>query len=174
MSLCLPLGSRCRRANPRPWSLDASVSNSVGRDSLKGWTTIGEHNNFLAVLNSCWWTGNHRKAFPFFNNVLIVGVMPARSGINAPSWLTRPRNDRTSVTFFGVGKSAIAAILSGSGRTPDALTTNPANLTLSPRAIFLLERRIPAERQRSNTFKKNRHCWGLDQHVVDDFEQPLR
>ena len=59
------------------------------------------------------------------NGSMVVVMLKAYA-----TWFTSPNHDRTSVRFFGVGKSLIARVNFWHGLTESAVISKPANSTL--------------------------------------------
>ena len=100
-----PSGVSWKGAAPRPNWDEASVMRIAGRESSKKQTTAGEVKASFVLLNAESMTSSQMKIEFLRMSFLRSKVRAERSGRNLPSWVARPRNARTSVFDFGVGKS---------------------------------------------------------------------
>ena len=83
----------------------------------------------LAWTKGVWWSGSQLKATIFFRSCLRASHMCAKSGMNTPIWLARPKKAKRAETSTVTGKSDIALTFSGSGLTQLDVSRNPANLS---------------------------------------------
>ena len=70
---------------------------------MKKLTMLGEVRSFLAASKALSWSVVQVKAVSLRRRALRGSVVAARSLTNPPSWLARPKKDRSSVSDVGLG-----------------------------------------------------------------------
>ena len=136
--------------------------------SLVGRMTVGEVKEaFLVFSKSNLCSGSHTHGVSFCRSCLKWLVRHAVSGANAPNSATRPRNERSSLTFPGCWKLRKAANLSLSGRMPPSEMMCPAKCMLLPISNFFLEMVILFASQRLRTVvTRSSSCFSSPAQII--------
>ena len=138
MTSLMEVGVCCMRAKPRPWSLEASVTRVEGKSGLKGEMISGEESKDFALRKAFSCSSVHLKALLGRSSGRSLVMMWVRSGMKDPSWLARPRKDRSEDTLLGAGNSTIALCRLGSVEIPESETMCPAKWMDVPRMNLVM------------------------------------
>ena len=100
----------CCNTNPRPCRL-ASVQRRVGLSGSKKEIVGADVRDCFAVTKAWSRFGDQVNSFFVLSKGRSGASRPARVAVLAESWFARPKKERRSVRFVGVGNSDIASVI---------------------------------------------------------------
>ena len=109
-----PSGCCCFNTKPNPFNLLASTCSDVAL--FESWYAITGVvlSAFFTSWNAPSCGSSNRNSFRGFNRGGSGSSFRATTSVKSDRWFTKPKNDRRSVMFDGLGKLAMASCRSGS------------------------------------------------------------